>query len=204
MRTERQDNSVVASSRTYGVAVNKLKALWLKNFGSEMGDLPGFPTERYEGAINIFDEKLKRLLLNESKNNEKIEELTSQLKEIKTSVSPSFGRYNIDDIPPNIFFYSIYDAIGELLDPGELKDVELSIFLRIVIRKSVEKMKWKQRINVGENSHFPRMFQYIIEFESWQDSGGFKVMNKSGRGRVPLQPDGPHNLKIRIIFDYIQ
>lgn len=198
--------------RTYGAATRMMTEVWAAEFGKPMGMLSGSPKARFKEALDHFVRAMKddggpsgldRKLRDAAKGDAVLRSLIDDGLSAQGGTLPP----DVDDVPPSVFKQAIWDeALARVDGEDEAIDVDLDQFLRDVVKRVMDQMDWKRRINVGENRHFPRMLQWLreVEDESIQDEGiGFHLMNRGGGGRVAEYPTGPHGLKVRIDGDWL-
>ncbi|KIC31960.1 hypothetical protein [Leisingera sp. ANG-S5] len=171
-----RDDFILGSVKTYAMNTKKLLKLYEKHTGEPAPKLQGPPKQRYQAALNLIDKA-------------------------SFQVDDSLPIADIDDIPPNTFFDAMYETITS--EPfNKNGDYELRHFLRRATSAATQEMGATKRLNIGDNFHFQRMFQYVREFEEWaaEDELGFglKVLNAAGAGAVAQYPSGPDKLVIRV------
>ncbi len=195
--------------RAYSTATRLMSEVWAEETGEPMGKLSGSPKDRFREALRQFAGAIRA----QSGTNlgEKLKTATRDDGALKFLIEESLSAPNdvlppdVDDVPPSLFKEAIW---AEALDwaADEPVDVDLDVFLRPVIARVVAGMKWKRRINVGENHHFPRIVQWLREVQdesTCAEGVGFYLMNRSGSGRVAAWPSGPNGLKVRIDSAYL-
>lgn len=117
------------------------------------------------------------------------------------------GITSVDDITPNEFKGAIYHVAELERERGnESEDVPLDVFLRRALDHLWKTKGLSGRFNVGENRHFPRMFQWVKEVAAetdWGDEKGLRLLNASKRGAIKANPAGPKGLLVRLNFNAI-
>ncbi|MFV1516760.1 hypothetical protein VXL81_00720 [Phaeobacter sp. JH204B] len=171
---------MLGSVKTYAATTRKLLETYEKTMGEPAPKLQGPPKQRYQTALSLFEKKSIRL---------------------PESLPNTQNISDIDDIPPNAFFDAMVDTIfSEKFSNDD--DYLLRDFLRTATTLATQNLGATKRINVGNNLHFQRMFQYVRELEEWADAEepgyGLQVLNAAGAGKVAQYPEGPDKLIIRI------
>ncbi|TNC74342.1 hypothetical protein [Rubellimicrobium roseum] len=113
---------------------------------------------------------------------------------------------SIDDFSPNQFLKVLREVCRNRVQSDDYRDIPLPDLLRAVLDRMFEEVRAPRAIRVGRNRHFPRLIQYLREYEketTWEDGQGFRLMNASGRGSVSTNPDDPRKLKVRLNPDYL-
>lgn len=189
---------------TYAKATRLMVEVWEEEKGEPMGRLSGSPKDRFREALGHFagaigargGSDLGGKLKKAAEDDRVLSSLIQETLDTPNDVLPP----DVDDVPPSVFKGAIWtEALDRASD--ESVDVDLDVFLRPVIVRIITAMGWMRRFNVGENSHFPRMIQWLreVQDESEYEGGiGFRLMNRSGSGRVAACPRGPYGLKVRI------
>lgn len=191
--------------RTYGAATNVIGDLYEQEAGVPMPVLSGPPKQRYRQALEIYGDLIRgkagRTLDGDLRRAAAADPALADLLSDSLPMQADEALHDIDDVPPNTFKNAILAEAGARTSAGEVVDVELDAFLRGVVSRTMEGIGWRRRVNVGQNRHFPRMVQWLREVEdetAGERSGGLRLMNRGGGGKVAAEPDGPVGLKVRL------
>lgn len=117
------------------------------------------------------------------------------------------GRSDIEDTAPREFKAAVYQQARQYASSGQRRDVPLDQFVRRSLDSLWSEKKLAGHINVGENRHFPRIWQWLSEVAQeteWGYAHELKIMNASRRGKVRSDPSSPQGLIVRIDPDYIR
>lgn len=197
----------------YWNAVNALRDVWFEIYGEHIE----VSVQGKAGFRRLLDE-IKRKLVDKRGLEKIVVELRDrgydladptnpdQLFKSLLALSPS-GIREIDDITPNEFKAAVYSVADQARESGnDGEDIPLEQFFRRTLDHLWSVKGLSGRINVGENRHFPRMFQWLKEVAGetdWGEGKGLKIMNTSRRGAVGSNPSGPQGLTVRLNFNYI-
>lgn len=195
--------------RTYGAATRHMMKVWEDVTDKPMDTLSGYPKDLFREALGYFVRAMEsgnaaalRTKLDEAMGDDAI--LRSLIDDSLASPVEALAP-DVDDVPPSIFKKAIWaEALDRVGD--EAVDVDLDDFLRAVVSRVIGEMGWKRRFNVGENRHFPRMVQWLLEVEdetTWDEGVGLHLMNRASAGRVALYPVNPYNLKVRLDTNWL-
>ncbi|MDH4744222.1 hypothetical protein OMP43_09360 [Sphingomonas sp. CBMAI 2297] len=189
---------------TYSKATRLMTEVWEAEMGAPMGKLSGSPKDRFREALRHFADAIRGhsrtdlggKLKKAAQDDAVLKSFIDESLEVPDATLPP----DVDDVPPSVFKDAIWAEVFDLA-VEEPVDVDLDVFLRPVVARIVAAMGWKRRFNVGENRHFPRMVQWLREVQeesTYGEVAGFRLMNRSGSGRVAAYPAGPYALKVRI------
>ncbi|WP_395515538.1 hypothetical protein [Pseudorhizobium flavum] len=204
------DRAMLASSKTYSKVISEIKKAWLEAFGEELVVCGSAPTSRFDSMVDELrrrwarrDDKERLIValdLEEGGNEKKsVEDVIDKLAADNLVKS-------VDDLTANQIFAAIHAVAFDSGSDGELVEMGLDRFLRLVVRRIFDDNKINGRINIGPNRHFPRLFQWLGEYANsteWEDGVGLKIRNLSGRGRVAQYPTDPKLLKVVIDRGYL-
>ncbi|MGR9171697.1 hypothetical protein [Rhizobium sp. KDH_Rht_773_N] len=205
--TSYSTDSIIASARTYSKVISMIQNAWDECFTEKLEIKGDSPTGRFNYLLEKLKERFK-----DPESKRKIEyaldvDHLESPDEIVTILTGKEGILrNVDDLTANQILTSISNVAFDMADRQQPNDVELVIFLRGVIRDIFEKNSLVGRINIGANRHFPRLFQWLTEFENntdWGTNKGFHIKNISGRGRVKRMPTDPRTLKVTLDIRYL-
>ncbi|WP_295388512.1 hypothetical protein [uncultured Thiodictyon sp.] len=197
----------VVASKAINKVVSNIRSVWEQVFNEPMEIRGSSPTDRFRSVLEQLESALRRddkgritevLDMDESKSViDIIEELAEPDVQLVTDVS---------DLTPNQIKQAIYEVARRLGNDEEKVDVNMQVFLRKTLDQVFETALLKGRINVGENRHFPRLLQWLMECEEetdWGDSQGIHILNAALSGRVARNPTNPSKLLVRIDRSYL-
>ncbi|MDQ1157995.1 hypothetical protein QE385_002322 [Sphingomonas sp. SORGH_AS 950] len=196
--------------RTYGAATRFIGELYLKEGGQEMPTLSGPPKQRYQDAVSLYGNLIRgkagRTIQGDLKSAAAADPALADLLSDSAAVTKGEDLHDIDDVPPNVFKDAIYAEAADRARKDAFVDMDLTVFLRNVVARTMDGLGWRRRLNVGANRHFPRMLQWLREVEEetlYDRASGLRLMNRGGGGRVASEPGGPDGLKVRLNADLL-
>ena len=184
----------------YWNAVNALRDVWLEIYGEHIE----VSVQGKAGFKRLLDE-IKRKLVEKRGIEKIVDELRDRGYDLAETTNPDelfksllapipLGIRDIDDITPNEFKSAVYAVADQARESGyDGEDILLDQFLRRALDHVWGVKDLSGRFNVGENRHFPRMFQWLKEVADetdWGESKGLKIMNTSRKGAVRSNPSG--------------
>ncbi len=202
-------NQMIGASKALGRVITDIKAAWFEAFGVELTVAGSSPSARFNNLLEQlrakWTEKRDRDLLIEALDIDDLN-LSKSADDLLKIVSDGNVIRNVDDLTANQILSAIEAVAWEKSTEEGVIEIELSAFLRAVLKRIFQDNKLKGRINVGPNRHFSRLFQWLNEYAArteWEDGSGLKIRNLSGRGRIARQPRDPKSLKVVIDRSYL-
>jgi hypothetical protein len=202
-------DEMIGASKALGRVIREIKAAWLEAFGTEMIVGGSSPSARFDHLLEQLRAKWAgkhdRDLLIEALDIEGLGSVHSVENAVEMVSDDSVLR-NVDDLTANQILLAMEAVAWESSSEDGVVELELSNYLRTVVRRVFADNDIKGRINVGPNRHFPRLFQWLTEYAQrtvWDGGAGLKIRNLSGRGRVARCPRDPRLLKVVIDRGYL-
>lgn len=203
------------SVMTYRKAINLMSASWENVMGVPLDVGSRQPREAFEYALSKFEKMIEEASDDQkeyawkSLGEEGCDDLDARSLIIETINTYKDDRSifldrDMDFVPPKICLDIMRDFAISFVEYGRVTTVSLREYLVEVMRHLSPQMKWNPPLKVGNNRHFPRIWQWFSELSeqsSFDGDYGIRAMNK--RGRVPLFPDGPGDLRVRINPDLL-
>lgn len=210
-RTENREFAL-GSIVTYQAATRVVLEAVKRASGAEPPSIPGGPKDRFRRSLMMLEAAYAAGQLNGTTPRRLVQNLLPDSDGTRMLIDDSYegDKLNfapdVDDVSPNKFKEVARSCALELLGDADVADIDLDRLLRAVADKLQVDLSWGRRINIGENRHFPRMFQWLREVDeetAEDDQRGFHIMNRGGGGRVARHPDGPRDLKVRVSREFL-
>ncbi len=210
-----ENREIVSASKAINRTIDLISELFADIFGIQPS-FSGNPTERRDQMLNYLKKHIinsaqwhilrDRLGVPLTENSDAMIESVGKLIDNVTKIEKRFI-LEVDDLTPNEVKDAAYRVINTYEQGIVETDVSLADFLRAILDEACAPHILPRRLNVGENRHFPRLFQFIRELaleNTFEDGQGLRILNAGGGGRVALNPTNPRTLNVRLNFEYFR
>ncbi|MBM3605663.1 MAG: hypothetical protein FJX25_13215 [Alphaproteobacteria bacterium] len=201
---------MLGSVKTYATATRMMQDAWLKVHGEPLELKKTQPRSRFEEIVGIFSmamdkaggAPLKAAFEKEAAGNPEVSGMIGEMDKIAPQDRASFLLQDMEHVSPHLAKTAIIESVQQLTiyDEGKRKvDLLLADLLREAMRRIADSMGWSYALRVGNNRHFPRIWQWVGEVcnDSWTEKGhAIRVIAE--KGPVPGMPSGPGDLRVRI------
>lgn len=201
---------MLGSVKTYSKAVQLMRQTFENVTGERLDVGSRQPRAAFEEALRQFESKLSaanagdRRLLEETLSGHAAKDpMTKEF--LEAALTAPHGKLHefldrdMDLVPPRLCLETMQSVALSSIVNDEVTTLTLQSYLVKVMKDLALEMGWAPALRVGNNRHFPRIWQWVCEFSesTWIDGGyGLRVKNTSGP--VPEWPDGPAQLRVRI------
>lgn len=192
----RLDDGGKRASQAYWNALKMLRVAWKKVSKDEI-ELPTHSNgakASYQLALDIITRRLE----GNSKQDQQFREFLDVGDRESITEALLGGNAYMDDVTPWQVKQEIYEQALQL---GSGRH-ELNTLLRRVLDNIFTK-KGMRKPRVGQNRHWPRLYQYIRELEEETERNGMRLVNAGGRGPIANNPSDPNRLAIWIDSEYL-
>lgn len=197
------------SVRTYMKATRLVCESWQRVIGQSLKLHSTQPLSRFEEALAHITSalkdsqskaaKIKDDITEASKSDPATHDLINDVLIVNAETRRTILERDMDSVPPRLCMDAIWNVARQNASNDEEVDVPLRDFLRAVMSEIAKNMGWPTALRVGENRHFPRMWQWLCEVtEASVVDGCHSIRVINTRGPVAAFPSGPGELRIRL------